>query len=240
MLPRVGRNRPPPELVAKARAHPAYPPTFLDKGEGLVVCDKPAGLASTGRNLEDPNCLQAHVMASKHRIAWAVHQLDRDTSGVNLFVVRRALVDTWANALKRGTKTYLAVVAGEWPHGQDVITAPIERVDGQPRVVEEGRPTRTTVTPIASTADASLLFVQIETGRTHQVRLHLAHRGHPVWGDHRYGTAADERQLLHAWRVECEGRTWTAPVPLDLRAFLNDRTWSDPEAVDALLKTTPS
>ncbi len=174
-------------------------------------------------------------MARKERSVWAIHQLDRDTSGLNLFVIRRALVDTWAQSLKAGTKTYLAVVTGAWEHGEDVITAPIERVDGQPQVVEEGRPTRTKVTPLAASPGASLLSVEIETGRTHQVRLHLAHRGHPVWGDRRYGEAAEERQLLHAWRVTCDDRTWESPVPKDLRAFLRARTWSPEGAVEPLL-----
>lgn len=235
MLARVGRRRPPPRLVAAARAHPAYPPTILDARDGLLVCDKPAGLASTGRDLEDPDCLQAHLMAHAGRDVWAVHQLDRDTSGVNLFVTRRALVDEWSRALKRGTKTYLAVARGEWRQGDVVITAPIERVDGQPKVVAEGRPTRTNVTPVATTSDASLLSVRIETGRTHQVRLHLAHHGHPVWGDARYGVAATERQLLHAYRV-CTGEDeWNAPLPADFRAFLAARTWTRQPDVDALL-----
>lgn len=204
-------------LFESAQAHPAFPPAVLHEADGLIVCNKPAHLPSTGRDLDDPDCLQALLMAHWKRKIWAVHQLDRETTGVNLFVRRRALVDTWSRHLRDGTKTYVTAVDGAWPHGAETIVAPIERVAGQPRVVREGRPTHTFVTPLVVRDDASLLSVRIATGRTHQIRLHLAHRGHPVRGDKNYGRPVGDRQLLHAWRVSCGGETWTAPVPEDLR-----------------------
>ncbi len=234
------RKAPPPGLVKAARKHRLYPPTVIERRGALVVCNKAAGLPSAGRNLDDPDCLQAHVMGLTRQKTWAVHQLDRDTSGINFFVLRSSLVQPCSESLSAGKKTYLTVVRGAWPHGAITIDAPIGRVDGSPQVMDSGRPARSEVRPLEVNEQASLLEVKIHTGRTHQVRLHLAHKGCPVIGDRRYGGGEEEapRQILHAVRAECIGEVegvWLAPVPDDFRSALSsvglgDETLAEYEA----------
>ena len=222
--------RPDRDLVAAARAHPAYPPQLLERRGSLVVCAKPSGLASTGRHLNDPDCLQALVMGSTKKMAWAVHQLDRETSGVNLFVLKKTWVHTHAEALRQGQKRYLALVEGKWSAGDTTIDAPIARIDGSPQIDDSGRRAVSHVRVLEIGSQASLLEVSIETGRTHQVRLHVAHLGHPVVGDRRYGTPGD-RHFLHARQITLGGDiegSWQAPLPADFCAALNHYEISEP------------
>ncbi len=203
-------------------------PLVLDMRDGLVVADKPAGLPSTGRTLDDPDCLQSALMRQlRRRKVWAVHQLDRDTSGLNLFVTRKALVATWAERLRAGTKTYLALCHGQLAGPPQVVERPIGRrrlSSGRevPALRAEGRPARSIITPRAVSADraVSLVEVVIETGRTHQVRLHLASLGHPLVGERLHRDPPCDllrRHALHAWRLDLgDGARWEAQVPDDL------------------------
>jgi 23S rRNA pseudouridine955/2504/2580 synthase len=158
-----------------------------------------------------------------------VHRLDRDTSGILLIAKRRsALVHLQAQFKNRETgKTYLAVVLGAWPANKKVIDLPLHKYlvnggedDGERRVkvVATGDPNgmrAITLVKVAKTfaADAqtlSLLEVTIKTGRTHQIRVHLASQGHPIVGDEKYGDfelnkalhkLGYKRMYLHAWRL---------------------------------------
>lgn len=201
---------------------------------GLVVAEKPAGLPSTGRTVDDPDCLQALLRARLRRPrVWAVHQLDTNTSGLNLFVLRKEAVAEWAARLRWPTrKTYLAIARGRWdgpsrieePIGTVAFTAADGTRRGRPGVASDGQPAATRVRLLQATADASLLELTLETGRTHQVRVHLAHHGHPLVGEALHVEAPCHRaprHLLHAWRVTFpawRGRPWSrleAALPQD-------------------------
>lgn len=196
-----------------------------DEG-GLIVVDKPAGLASTGRSLDDPDCLQWHLARWARRKVWAVHQLDKQTSGVNLFVRRKALVAEWQRILgeRRTRKVYLALTHGRLQPGRLTVDEPIGWVDalGRRAVTPDGQPSRSHVEVLDHTASASLVCVTIETGRTHQVRIHLAHLGHPLLGEDRYRDPPcrlHSRQALHAWRLEtphAPDQAFVAQPPADL------------------------
>ncbi len=200
-------------------------PTILFREDGVVVVDKPAGLPSTGRNLADPRSVQAWLQRELRREAvWAVHQLDEDTSGLNLFVTRKSLVAPWGERLAAGGKTYLAIVHGRARAG--VVDAPIgTRMAGRksfPAIARSGRPATTAIEVLDSTEAASLVAAKPRTGRTHQVRLHLAHVGNPLFGErlHRQPPSdAHPRHALHAWRFELDGATFESPIPDDLRAL---------------------
>ncbi|MCA9514003.1 MAG: RNA pseudouridine synthase [Myxococcales bacterium] len=210
---------------------------ILLERDGLVVVDKPAGLRSTGDDLDDPDCAQGQLMVLlRRRRVWAVHQLDSDTSGVNLFVTQKALVDVWSRHLKadEGGKTYVALVHG-------LVTAPVRvevplgrarRADGReiPAVVRAGavgaKDAVTLVEPVdhVATRDGgvSVVLARPLTGRTHQVRLHLAWLGHPLLGERLHRdppSSALGRHALHAWRVDAGGASFIAPMPADLRAL---------------------
>ncbi len=207
----------------------------LHEADGLVVVDKPAGLPTTGRDLDDPDCLQHQLLQRYRRMVWAVHQLDSETSGVVLFVRRKALVNQWAERLARATKTYLAVAHGVFEQPEGVIDAPIayDEERRRQRIDPAGKRALSRYRVIHDNAGgaaprASLVEVRIETGRTHQVRVHLASLGHPLVGERRYRDVPCElhpRHALHAARIELApidgGGAFSAPLPADLRALLD-------------------
>ena len=139
-----------------------------------------------------------------------VHRLDKDTSGL-LVVARspRALTSLRAQVASRSaSRTYLALVHDRLPHGEGTIDAPIGR---HPRhrtkmgIVPSGRAAVTRYRVVETFARHTLVEASLVTGRTHQIRVHFAHLGHPVAGDRVYGRGRDElgigRQALHAWRL---------------------------------------
>lgn len=189
---------------------------LLEWGDALFV-DKPAGLPSTGRDLDDPHCAQHLLERQLGRRVWAVHQLDRATSGVLLFTTRKRRVAELQRALAEGRKVYLALVDGVVAEDRQRVDAPMRyvRSRGRPAVVPDGKAARTEVIVRARGARASLVEARPRTGRTHQIRVHLAHLGHPIVGDALHGPGAAPRIGLHCWRVALEGRWVEAPPPPD-------------------------
>jgi 23S rRNA-/tRNA-specific pseudouridylate synthase len=202
----------------------------LYQSDGVVIANKPAGLPSTGRDLEDPDCLQYRLMQHLGRKVWAVHQLDRDTSGVNLFVWKKSLAPLWQDRLgaEGSHKVYLAICHGSPSFDRLEVDAPIagSRFHGEWwwRVHSDGRPARSSLQVLDRVAGYAWVAVSIHTGRTHQVRIHLAHVGHPLVGEPRYcdpPCREHPRHALHAtWlRIECGSEKpleVTAPLPADL------------------------
>jgi 23S rRNA-/tRNA-specific pseudouridylate synthase len=203
---------------------PLEPQIIRNEG-GLVVVDKPSGLPSTGRDLTDPRSVQAWLQRTLDREkVWAVHQLDQDTSGLNLFVLKKPLVPEWSERLAAGRKTYLAIVHGR---ARDVtVDAPIGvRREGRktfPVIRSDGDPAITEVEVVDATDEASLVAARPRTGRTHQVRLHLAHVGHPLYGERMHRDPpceAHPRHALHAWRFRVGDTSLEAAPPEDFAAL---------------------
>jgi len=204
---------------------------ILVEREGLLVVDKPADLPTSGRSLEDPDCLQWLLLERARRIAppgfvWAVHQLDADTSGVNLFTPVRDMVARLKDELAApsAVKSYLAVVHGEPPWDTHTSTAPLgELRPGILGVAPEGRAAHSEFRVLARNAGHALVEARIRTGRTHQIRIHLAHAGHPLVGEGWYRAppcALHPRQALHAARMSLPSLDVEAPLAPDLIELL--------------------
>lgn len=202
----------------------------VDKGPGLVVHPSRGHADGTLAQLLAPL-----LAGGESERAGIVHRLDRDTSGLLVLArsdeaLRRLQAALAGRLIER---EYLALVEGRPPARTGTIEAPIGR---DPRVRTRmavggagQREARTHFTLERSLAETSLLRLRLETGRTHQIRVHLQAIGHPVCGDHEYGTAGMlglERQFLHATRLAFdhpltgEPVEVLSPLPADLQSAL--------------------
>jgi 23S rRNA pseudouridine1911/1915/1917 synthase len=212
--------------------------TIVDEDDALLVVDKPAGMVvHPGSGNWDGTLLNAllhHAPQLAHiPRAGIVHRLDKDTSG--LLVVAKT-IEAQTNLVRQlqartVKREYLALAAGDIARG-GTVDAPIGRHPTRRTtmaVVATGKPARTHYEVIERFGTATLLECRLETGRTHQIRVHLAALGHPLVGDPAYGRKgpiAFARQALHAFRlglshpvthVDCR---WEAPLPIDFASLL--------------------
>lgn len=231
---------PPPPSATPLVAQP-FPLDVVYEDDELLVIAKPAGLVvhpgagHTHNTLVDALLTHCPTLSTgESDRPGIVHRLDRDTSGLLIVAkTERALEHLRAQFKQhRVQKSYLALVHGCPPTPQGVIEAPVGR---DPRwrqrmaVIPGGRAARTAYQQLASLGDYTLLCVRPETGRTHQIRVHMAWLGIPVAGDRVYGRRREQvpmpRQFLHAWQLSFEHPAGThlslkAPLPTDLRAVL--------------------
>jgi len=213
------------DKVAEKAARPAPGREFplLLEDDALMAIDKPAGVAVHGGSGVSFGVIeqlrQARPLA---KLLELVHRLDRETSGILLVAKKRsALKHVQDQFRERETgKTYLALVQGQWPEKLKVIDSALHKFllpDGERRVRvtsnEDPDGMRSiTLVKVAERWDAcTLLEVTIKTGRTHQIRVHLASQGHPIAGDDKYGDfewnkalqkQGLKRMFLHAWRLQ--------------------------------------
>lgn len=221
------------DKVAEKAERPAPAREFpiLLEDEHLVAIDKPAGVAVHGGSGVSFGVIeQLRQARPAAKFLELVHRLDRETSGILLVAKRRsALTHMQDQFRERETgKTYLALVTGTWPANKKVIDLPLHKylqADGERRVrvttADDPDGMRSiTLVKVRSTSAArpqlglpamSLLEVTIKTGRTHQIRVHLASQGHPIVGDDKYGDfdlnkrlqkVGMKRMFLHAWRLQ--------------------------------------
>ena len=195
----------------------------LWSNESYLVCDKPAGLVSC----DDPKSVET-ILREQEKIPTleAVHRLDRDTTGCLMFAKNHAAFLAAVEVFKthKVSKVYHAVTTGSFKYAHQVIDSPI---DGQPAVSK--------VTREGAGADASFLRIRIETGRTNQIRKHLASVRAPIVGDRVFGlkSARDPclmkvpRQMLHASTLTLpdplsphDEISVHSPLPADFRATL--------------------
>jgi 23S rRNA pseudouridine1911/1915/1917 synthase len=234
--------RPTPQSQA---FHPeAMPITVVYEDEHLLVIDKPAGLVVHPAPGNWSGTLLNGLLARDSRAALLpragiVHRLDKDTSGLMVVARSRTAMDALVQliAAREVSRQYLALAHRPWngPATRDV-EAPVGRdprnrlrmavVDTQ---VHSGKPARTSFALLTNTEQGCWLRCALHTGRTHQIRVHLASIGHPLLGDALYGgapAAGMERQALHAFRLAFEhpltgeALAFEAPPPADLLAAL--------------------
>jgi 23S rRNA pseudouridine1911/1915/1917 synthase len=195
---------------------------ILFEDDALIFVNKPAGIVVQPR-MHHPDEPYLHAEVTRHTSpAYLLQRLDRGTSGVMFFSKREDANArlTRQFAQKRIGKRYLAICDGSLAERQ-TIDAPLARVGAIMFAVRAGGKTAIThVRPVHATPHGSLIELALETGRTHQIRVHLASIGHPVAGDWLYGRQNALRPMLHAAEIEM-----THPLtnePLRVRAPLPD------------------
>jgi 23S rRNA pseudouridine955/2504/2580 synthase len=235
--PLVSAARPSADLAQRVEG------SIVHEDANLLVLDKPAGIAVHGGSGVSFGVIEALRSARPGESLELVHRLDRETSGC-LLVARRAAALRELHALMRANafeKRYLVLVKGKWDLGAKRIDVPLHthtRVGGE-RTVRAGASGKTSVSDFRPVQFfgrmATLMEVTLHTGRTHQIRVHAAHAGHPVAGDEKYGDASFNEQLrelglrrmfLHAHSLSF---TWprggdfsiNTPLPTELAALID-------------------
>lgn len=243
---------------AAVRAVPARDFPVLLEDDHLLAIDKPAGVAVHGGSGVSFGVIEQMRRARPEaRLLELVHRLDRETSGLLLIAKKKSALRHLQDQFReRSTvKTYLALVVGEWPASRKVVDVPLEKYllpDGERRVrvtladhpdamrsISLVRRLGRVQPPITGgewPQAMTLLAVTIKTGRTHQIRVHLAHHGHPIVGDDKYGHFPLNRELarngltrmfLHAWQLKfnhpADQRVISleAPLPQELMQWAN-------------------
>ena len=217
---RLPRRAPSPTALS---ARPKKLPVLFEDDDFLVV-DKPAGLVSEGSDASVEALLRLQLADPRVQ---AVHRLDRDTTGCLLFAKSPEAMEAAVRVFREHhiRKTYRAIVHERWDASASTLDLAIE-----------GERALTQVTCVRANARASYLVVRIETGRTHQIRRHLAMARHPVLGDRQYGPKeitdpdfqAVRRPMLHAAELLMEHPTHPdrdlrvfSPIPQDFHTWLN-------------------
>lgn len=241
----------PPVRVAEPAATPAHGPIThplleraIYRDDALLVIDKPAGQAVHGGSGVSLGIIeQLRQELPDARFLELAHRLDKETSGILVLALKRSALVELHRMLREGEpkKTYLALAVGEWRDPLRHIKLSLHKYlteDGERRVEvdDAGQRAHTIFRRIKVAGGYSLLEAELKTGRTHQIRVHLAAVRHPIAGDTKYGDAEVNRQLkyqglkrmfLHSARLEITHPLTgaelklEAPLPADLQTFLN-------------------
>jgi 23S rRNA pseudouridine955/2504/2580 synthase len=217
---------------------------ILFENTHLLVIDKPAGVAVHGGSGISHGIIEVlRAVRADAPYLELVHRLDRDTSGCLIVAKRRSALRKLHEQLRAGTmnKRYLALVRGPWQGASHSVTAALRKnqLQGGERLVlvdEAGKEAVSRFHPLSDHGSATLVEVELKTGRTHQIRVHAAYTGHPLAGDMKYGDADFNRLMkqfglrrlfLHAHRIEFTDPAGdrvvsvTSPLPQDLQAVLD-------------------
>ena len=231
----------PPVRVATPVAGEVKPMRSLEdrilfENSRCLVINKPSGIAVHGGSGLSYGVIEA-FRAGRPQAPFLelAHRLDRETSGCLVLAKRRSFLRAFQEQLRQGevVKHYLALVSGAWPGGKQTVTAPLRKnlLRGGERMVsvdESGKAAVSVFKPVTRFSTATLVEVELKTGRTHQIRVHGAHIGHPLAGDEKYGDPGFNlsmkrlglrRMLLHAHYLEfadtVAGEKISVSAPLD-------------------------
>ena len=266
------RLRLPPLRTARPPAAARQPPAFRLKAdviyedEFLLVINKPSGVAVHGGSGISHGIVELlRLERPDARFLELVHRLDRDTSGVLLLAKRRSALTALHRQLREGAvqKLYSVLVKGNWRDNKRSVKLPLHKyvlASGERRVAVkgDGSPAHTVFRLERNWMGCSLLEAELKTGRTHQIRVHLAHLGFPVAGDDKYGDFALNKQLarqglkhmfLHARKVVIAHPQSGAPLVLEaplpgaLQSFLSvldaEEARAAARGIQYSLKNTP-
>lgn len=236
----------PPIRLSEKTSRPAVPArdfTLVHEDEALIVIDKPAGVAVHGGSGVDFGVIeQLRRARPQAKLLELAHRLDRDTSGLLIVAKKRTALVRLHDMFRDGgiSKRYLALVKGRWRNALQHVRLPLYKYltaegERRVRVSPEGKESHSIVRLVSCWENFSLVEVELKTGRTHQIRVHLAHLGFPLAGDDKYGDfdlnrnllkAGLKRMFLHAARLsfrhplDGHGLELESPLPVELAAFL--------------------
>ena len=236
------------EIVAGAEIKVTLPIVYED--EALLVVDKPSGIAVHGGSGVSFGVIEAlrRQRPQAHFLELA-HRLDRETSGILLVGKKRSALTALHDMFREGgqagrgrgvDKRYLVLVKGRWMDQLRNVKLPLHKYllesgERRVRVSDEGKASHTVFRLLARWEQFSLLEAELKSGRTHQIRVHLAHLGFPIAGDEKYGDftlnkslprAGLKRMFLHAWKMQLAHpisglvMALEAPMPEALESFL--------------------
>jgi 23S rRNA pseudouridine955/2504/2580 synthase len=232
VLGEPGAVRPPPKsLLEKLDRAIVY------EDASLLALNKPSGLAAHGGSGVSYGAIEALRALRPQQNFELVHRLDRDTSGILVVAKKRSALLELQALMREGedeeapNKRYLALLVGKMPQGTMTVEAPLLRLTGKGgdrsvRVDPKGKPSVSHFKLLERRSGHSFCEVVIETGRTHQIRVHAQHIGHPVAGDDKYGDreankrlaeqAGLKRLFLHAAAMSFDlaGKPYTLNAPL--------------------------
>lgn len=243
-IPPVRLSLPADNGEPKAAAHPLFSRHILYQDDALLAINKPAGTAVHGGSGISRGVIeQMRLEHPEFKFLELVHRLDRETSGVLLLAKKRSALVELHRAMREGgmEKRYLTLVKGVWRNAKQSVQLPLLKYvtgSGERRVSvnDEGLASHTVFTLKKTWPEFSLLEAELKTGRTHQIRVHLAYLGFPIAGDDKYGDFPLNKQLqkqglkrmfLHAYKMTFkhpltgEKLSLEAPLPEDLERFLS-------------------
>ncbi len=231
-----------PTRSAPAPAGKPLPVVFED--DALIVIDKPSGKAVHGGSGVSYGVIeQLRVQRPELRMLELAHRLDRETSGLLIVAKKRSALTTLHDMLREGKveKRYLTLVPGHWANPLQHVKAPLFKFltaegERRVRVSDEGKPAHSVIRLVKRWRRFSMLEVELKTGRTHQIRVHLAHLGFPLCGDDKYGDFALNKTLegeglrrmfLHAailrftHPLSGEELVFESALPQELQSFID-------------------
>lgn len=233
-IPPIGSLETPAKAEAPARWNQRIAQSLVYEDKGLIIVNKPTGLAVHGGSGIDFGLIETlRQQRLEQPYLELVHRLDRDTSGLVMIAKRASVLRELHDLLRNDgiDKRYLALVAGKWPSHLARVQAKLEKSalssgERMVRVDASGKPSITDFRVVERLAGATLVEAKPITGRTHQIRVHAQHAGHPILGDVKYSDdgqlavakdAGLRRLFLHAYslRFELEGKTIEVRAELD-------------------------
>ena len=218
-----------------------FPVVFED--DTILVINKPSGVAVHGGSGVSFGVIeQLRAARPEARLLELAHRLDRETSGLLIIAKKRSALVALHEMMRegKGRKRYQALVVGDWVNQKQHIRQPLLKwltAGGERRVRVDpaGKPSHTIISLMQRYGRYSLLEAELRTGRTHQIRVHLASAGFPIVGDDKYGSddvraqfarMGFSRMFLHAYRLEMphpltgEPMAWSAPLPPECQRVL--------------------
>lgn len=231
----------PPEKKGRDMKAEDIPIEIVYEDNDILVLSKPAGIATMPSLTHRSGTMANGILHyyEKKNIPYTVHvvtRLDRDTSGLMLVAKHRYSHSLLSSAQKEGTikRRYKAIIHGHLDKKVDIITAPIGREEGsiiKRTVINTGKEAVTSYSVEKELLHDSLVQVELKTGRTHQIRVHFSHLGHPLVGDDLYGGSYQyemRRQALHCFEMSFvhpfkkKSMTFRLPLPNDMAYYVSN------------------